>query len=211
MNGKLEAFPSDLREELNSAGYQPAQVYKYLDEKKYSRVVELCRAMDDNLSRLPSVQLAHARALFHTGQLESANLIFDKVLSREPENVMALKYLGDIRFADSDEYSALTYYNRILEIDPETTLLACSRSGVATETTRTVTLVRAGEKPVSPSKPSSLRQIHFFTETMGDLYLSQGHSRMALKVFEKLSEREESPRLREKLKLALERIKDKEG
>jgi len=44
-----------------------------------------------------------------------------------------------------------------------------------------------------------LRQLPFDTETAGDLLLEQGHTRMASRIFKNLFEKNESPRLLEKL------------
>ena len=79
------------------------------------------------------------------------------------------------------------------------------------ETTRTVTLKRPQEAPGRAAGWHARREVPFFTETMGDLYLAQGYPRMAAEVYRALNGDDQNPRLREKLGRAEEKIKEKEG
>ncbi|MBU0982891.1 MAG: hypothetical protein KKA42_03410, partial [candidate division Zixibacteria bacterium] len=54
------------------------------------------------------------------------------------------------------------------------------------------------------------RSIPFFTETMGDLYLAQGHSRLAAEVFRHLIDQNDNPRLADKLMQAEGKTKERE-
>ncbi len=49
-----------------------------------------------------------------------------------------------------------------------------------------------------------------YTETVGDLYLQQGFSRLAEEIFSHLQEKNSNPRLAEKLASVREKIKEKE-
>jgi tetratricopeptide (TPR) repeat protein len=193
---------------LADQGYWPAVASRRLAEGKYSAVVELCR---ENLSESPELVsglLLQAIALHRAGQQESATEQFYQVLSLDPDNIAALKYLGDIAASAGDNMTALAYYGRVLEIDPYCRGLRCALAPRATESTRTVRLVRS-EEP-APANTAELRAIPFVTETMGDLYLAQGHARLAATVFGTLHEQTHHPRLLQKLRTAEERIKDRE-
>jgi tetratricopeptide (TPR) repeat protein len=202
---------SNTTNELAAGGYWPARGAAALAEGRYSRAVEICRTHLPSEPDLISGRLVYGRALFHAGQLDSAETEFYRVLSQDPDNQVALKYLGDLLFGNGDEFGALAHYQRILEIDPGCQGLHCEMKSQAAEKTHTVTLSRSPEKkPAAQAKPP-LREISFYTETMGDLYLSQGCPRLAREVFRTLIDGNENPRLVEKMALASESIKEKEA
>ncbi|MDF1545545.1 MAG: tetratricopeptide repeat protein [bacterium] len=210
MNSFGDTAVSGSTDSISSSSYWPAQIYDFLNQGKYARVVELCLERLEQSPELLSVRLAYGRALYQTGQIDSATEQFRKVLGSDPENLAALKYLGDIRYAASNEFEAIACYSRILELDPTSKALRCEVTRPSREQTKTVALTRAAEEPRSTSTRTVLRQVHFYTETMGDLYLAQGHPRMAAEVFGKLSASDDNPRLLEKKKQAIEKIKEKE-
>jgi tetratricopeptide (TPR) repeat protein len=188
-----------LTAELAERGYWPAVAARLLEEDRAAEAVQLCR---NNISQTPellSARLLYALGLFRTGQLDEATEQFFYVLSLDPENTVALKYLGDIRFASGGEWSAMNYYRRVQQLDPGSSGLACRLAHRPGETTRTITLMRRSETAADKTPD---RRIPFFTETIGDLYLSQGHPRLAADVFRKLTERNDHPRIREKCEQA---------
>ena len=189
-------------------GYWPAVAKRRLEEKKYSAVVELCKEQLEESPELFSGWLIYATALFKAGQTESASEQFYRVLAHDPDNVVALKYLGDIAYSQSDEVTAFSFYLRVLEIDPFCEGVSSELKTRDREFTRTVTLTRGEETAAPPA--GELRGIPFYTETMGDLYLAQGHPRLASAVFRSLYQQSARPRLLEKIRLAEEKIKDKE-
>lgn len=198
-----------LTERLAADGYWPARAFQFLEAERYSDVVRICR---DNFSQSPELvsgRIAYAIALYQTGQEESAASEFRFALSLDPENLVALKYLGDIMYAAGDAAAAVASYERIMEIDPYCRGLRYNIDRKHPTTTRTITLAR-GSEGLRDRKVEPLREIPFFTETIGDLYLAQGYPRMAAEVFRKLSEQSGSPRLTEKLARAEEKIKQKE-
>lgn len=197
---------------LAATGYWPARAAKYFYEGKYARVVELCKENLPHHTSLVSAHLIYARALYHAGQLDSAAEQLFAVLALDTDNIVALKYLGDLNYNRGNEFTAMSYYLRILELDPLCGGLKSDLTGHpggSRETTRTITISRPGEK-TPPKKTPLLREIHFYTETVGDLYLAQGHPRLAAEVFRVLNSREQNPRLIEKLFRAEQKIKEKE-
>lgn len=205
-----------LTDKLSSQGYWPATAATRLDEGKYSDVVTICR---DNLKSWPgsvSGRVVYATALYRSGQTESATEEFRHVLSLDPENMVALKYLGDSLFAAGDTPAAIANYSRIMELDPWCRGLKSdinrnkTNSGDTQVTTRTITLTRGSETKTERPLAKG-REIPFYTETMGDLYLAQGYPQMAAEVFGRLHLKGESPRLAEKLAAAERKIKEKES
>jgi tetratricopeptide (TPR) repeat protein len=208
MTGEQSVDSGTDNETLVSVGYWPARAAAYLVEGRYSRAVELCRENLTDDSTVVSGRLIYARALYCAGQLESAADQFFQVLALDPDNVAALKGLGDIRFAEGDVVTAFAHYERVLEIDPDNRGLCSPLRSKRPETTRTITIAR-GEETSSEKTVPLLREIYFYTETLGDLYLAQGHPRLAQEVFRTLNERQHAPRLVEKLTQAEKMIKEK--
>ncbi|MBN1211649.1 MAG: tetratricopeptide repeat protein [candidate division Zixibacteria bacterium] len=200
---------SDSTLSLSEKGYWPARAARFVSEGLYSRAVEVCLEKLPDDSELISGHLIYAVALYKAGQTESAAEQFYEVLSRDPDNLVALKYLGDIKYATGDVFAALADYNRILEIDPGCRGLKCELSFKNRETTRSITITR-GEEIGEPSPSRSLRDIPFYTETLADLYLAQGHARLAAEVYDYLSKIGDNPRLQNKLSQARNKVKDKE-
>jgi tetratricopeptide (TPR) repeat protein len=182
-----------------------------LAEGRYSKAVEICR---EQLAEQPaslSSRIIYARALFHAGQTESAADQFYRVLSVDPENLVALKYLGDIKYAAGDEPGAMADYGRVLTIDPCCRALFCQVRTAKTETTRTITIQRPEETLAGPVTNLKAREIPFYTETIADLYLAQGYPRLAADVYRSLSTADQNPRIMEKLTMAEEKTKQKES
>ena len=190
---------TDLTGRLASDGYWPAQAVRALRDGTYSRAVRLCREFLAEQPNLVSGRLIYAEALYRSGQLESATEEFHRVLALDPEHEVALKRLGDIHFATGDYPAAMANYRRVLEIDPYCRGLRSELNRPAEPTTtRTITLARPAE-PAGAENAGTLREIPFVTETMGDLYLAQGHHRLAGEVFRRLLAKNDHPRLAEKL------------
>ena len=197
-------------ESLAARGYWPAVAARYLDEGKYSKAVEICRDNMAEKADLLSARLIYARTLYLAGQLDSAAEQFYSILAHDPENLVALKFMGDIKHDSGDTVTALSYYGRVLEIDPQCRGLGSPIKRTRTEKTQTITLIRHPETGRSETIPQAeLRRIQFYTETIGDLYLAQGHPRMAAEVFRVLSRSNDNPRLAEKLRISEKKIEEK--
>ncbi len=194
---------------LRENGYWPAQAATFLKEKRYSRTVEICRERLEEDSGNVAGRLIYAKALFYAGQVDSASEQFYHVLTIDPNNIVALKYLADLKFGQKDEMVAMGMYQRILEIDPYCKGVCSQLDKKTVEKVKTITLDRRPET-ASTGDTKHLRKIPFVTETIGDLYLAQGHHRLAAQVFRQLGNENMNPRIQEKLKRAEQRIATKE-
>jgi tetratricopeptide (TPR) repeat protein len=194
---------------LREADYWPVAAEKYFNEERYSRTVEICREHLESDSRSLSGRIIYARALYHAGQVESAEEQFQRVLSQDPDHLVALKYIGEIKFGAGEEASAFAHWRRLLQLDPECRALCVPIKKKEQTTMRTITLARQPEA-LSTRQSKNLREIPFYTETVGDLYLSQGHPRLAAEVFDKLSRESSNSRISEKLEKARSLIRERE-
>jgi len=182
---------------LERNGYWPAVANRKLREGRFADAIHLCKK---GLTRLPdhlSGRMVYAMAVFRGGQMQTARTQIHKVLELDPEHLGALKLLGDIDYREGDIPAALVHYRRVFEIDPPCTGLK-SALGTRPASSRKVTLRRESENVASTQKGDESR-IPFFTETMGNLYLRQGHSRLAAEVFKKLLQEAPNDRLQAKL------------
>jgi predicted Zn-dependent protease len=192
-------------ERLATGGYWPAQAALHLHNGEYAMAVSLCREQLDGSPELLSVRLVYARALQASGQGEAAAEQLYEILARDPDNLVALKCLADFHFENGDEGPAMLLYERIWTLDPLGHGLHCSIKRTR-ETTRTLTLTRASEGEDAEAPVPII-----VSETIGDLYLSQGHNRMAAEVFRRLSLTNPHPRIKSKLSQALGKPGEKDA
>ncbi len=82
------------------------------------QAIALCRT---HLPQQPGHISGHivlAQALFEAGSLDESREIFHTALGLDPENLIALRYLGDIAKESRDLVTARSWYERVLEVDP---------------------------------------------------------------------------------------------
>jgi tetratricopeptide (TPR) repeat protein len=65
-----------------------------------------------------SGHIVYGQALFESNRLDEALGVFQTALSLDPENLIALRHLGDIAARQGDATSARRWYERVLEADP---------------------------------------------------------------------------------------------
>lgn len=61
--------------------------------------------------------VVYGQCLFETGRLDDARVPFEMALGLDPENLIALRHLGDIARLGGDQASARNWYQRLLEFD----------------------------------------------------------------------------------------------
>lgn len=65
-----------------------------------------------------SGHIVYGQALFDLGRLDEAKTVFETALTLDPENLIALRHLGDIARAHGDPETARHWYQRVLDADP---------------------------------------------------------------------------------------------
>jgi tetratricopeptide (TPR) repeat protein len=194
--------------ELSHKGYWPAVAMEYLLERKYSRAIELCQLRLTEHPDILSGRIILARAFFHSGQYEVAEEQFYEMLQIDPDNLVALKYLGDLKFRMGDEITAFSFYARIQQMAPLSGGISSFIYNKPVTETKVLALHRGREE--YRSSHEELRRIPFKTETLGDLLLAQGHPRLAAEIFQILAEDTANNRIREKLDRTTELLKNRE-
>ncbi len=83
------------------------------------RAIEICRA---HLAQMPghmSGQVVYGQALFEGGEFDEARKVFEGALVLDPENLIALRSLGDLSLQAGNTEEARTWYSRLLDADPK--------------------------------------------------------------------------------------------
>jgi tetratricopeptide (TPR) repeat protein len=65
-----------------------------------------------------SGHIVYGQALFDLGRYDDSRAVFETALSLDPENLIALRHLGDIARQAGDAHAARAWYQRVLEADP---------------------------------------------------------------------------------------------
>ncbi|HEY4305705.1 MAG TPA: tetratricopeptide repeat protein [Gemmatimonadaceae bacterium] len=65
-----------------------------------------------------SGHIVYGQALYELGRYDEARQVFETALSLDPENLIALRHLGDIARMAGDAHAARVWYQRVLEADP---------------------------------------------------------------------------------------------
>ena len=65
-----------------------------------------------------SGHIVYGQALFDLGRVDDARTVFETALTLDPENLIALRHLGDIARGHGDLETARHWYERVLEADP---------------------------------------------------------------------------------------------
>ncbi len=82
------------------------------------QAIGLCR---EHLPKQPghmSGYIVFGQALYESGELTEAQSVFEQALALDPENLIALRHLGDIARDVGDDSTARRWYSRVLDADP---------------------------------------------------------------------------------------------
>jgi tetratricopeptide (TPR) repeat protein len=91
---------------------------EYRKAGELEQAIALCRAYLPQQPGHMSGHIVFGQALFEAGQHEEARSVFETALTLDPENLIALRHLGDIAHAAGDPASARAWYARVLDADP---------------------------------------------------------------------------------------------
>ena len=95
------------------------------------QAIAICREFLPQQPGHMSGHFVYGKALYDAHQLDEAKSVFDTALTLDPENLIALRYLGDIARALGDPGSARTWYQRVLDADPRNDEIAALMTELA--------------------------------------------------------------------------------
>ncbi|MDQ2667689.1 MAG: tetratricopeptide repeat protein [Gemmatimonadota bacterium] len=82
-----------------------------------------------------SGHIVYGQALYEAGRLPESRAVFETALGLDPENLIALRHLGDIARGQHDGPAARTWYVRVLEADPRNEEIQALIAGLDSEST----------------------------------------------------------------------------
>ncbi|MFL5576303.1 MAG: tetratricopeptide repeat protein [Gemmatimonadaceae bacterium] len=91
---------------------------EYRKSGDVDRAIQLCR---EHLPQQPGHMSGHivfGQALFEARRFDESRQVFEAALALDPENLIALRHLGDIARDNGDVAGARDWYQRVLDADP---------------------------------------------------------------------------------------------
>ena len=98
--------------------------------------IELCRTYLPQQPNHMSGYIVYGQALHDAGQTEESAAVFKQALSLDPENIIALRNLGDISRNAGDNVGAMRWYGKVLELDPRNEEISAFLTSLAAPGTR---------------------------------------------------------------------------
>ncbi len=105
--------------EENPRRYFAPLANEYRKGGQPKRAIEICRSQ---LSQMPghmSGQIVYGQSLYETGEFDEARQVFERALTLDPENLIALRSLGDMSLQAGNTVEARKWYMRLLDADPK--------------------------------------------------------------------------------------------
>jgi tetratricopeptide (TPR) repeat protein len=112
--------------------------------------IELCRTYLPQQPTHMSGYIVYGQALHDAGQTDESAAVFKQALTLDPENIIALRHLGDISRDAGDNVGAMRWYGKVLELDPRNEEIAAYIASLA-QPGRTAPSPAAPERPAPPS------------------------------------------------------------
>ncbi len=112
--------------------------------------IDLCRTHLEEQPGHLSGHIVYGQALYEAGRPADAKAAFDAALTLDPENLIALRHLGDIAASDRDAAAATHWYQRVLDADPRNDEVIALIAGLQ-QFTPASTVVVVDEPPPPPA------------------------------------------------------------
>ncbi|UCF06205.1 MAG: tetratricopeptide repeat protein [bacterium] len=157
----------------------------YRKKGDIDRAIEICERGIERYPEYASARVILGKCFYDKGATERAKSEFVRVLELDSENMVALKFVGEILLAEDDRREAATYFRKLLSIDPlnedAKRILKELESEfqvreIDLEDSKTVTQI---------DRPQELA-----TMTLAGIYAAQGYYNKALKIYQQILERE---------------------
>src|SRR2546423_7233193 len=107
--------------EENPRRYFAPLANEYRKGGQPKRAIEICRAQLAQMPGHMSGQIVFGQALYEAGEFDEARQVFERALTLDPENLIALRTLGDMSLQSGDTAQSRKWYTRLLDADPKDT------------------------------------------------------------------------------------------
>ena len=173
----------------------------YRKRGEVGKAIETCNQGLEVYPDYVSARVILGKCFYDKGASERAKTEFEKVLDLDSENMVALKFLGDISLAENKTGRAADYYQRLLEIDPTNERIRNIYEELTAEFEPAEIDLEKGDQV-----ESMLDETEPATMTLAGIYASQGYYERAARIYRSILE--ENPDNAEAAKM-LEKIQDK--
>jgi tetratricopeptide (TPR) repeat protein len=114
--GRLDELKRKFEE--NPKRYFAPLANEYRKAGDAEMAIELCRTYLPQQPTHMSGYIVYGQALHDAGHIEESAAVFKQALTLDPENIIALRHLGDIGRDAGDNVGAMRWYGKVLELDP---------------------------------------------------------------------------------------------
>lgn len=136
---------------------------EYRKAGDFAQAIAICREYLPQQPGHMSGHIVFGQALYEARQFDEAKAVFETALALDPENLIALKHLGDIELIAGKTDAARAWYQKILDADPrneeilaQLAKLEQKKAGAKVGATMVMQAVpRPGTAPKAPSAPSA--------------------------------------------------------
>ena len=104
--------------EENPRRYFAPLANEYRKAGDIEQAISICREYLPQQPGHMSGHIVYGQALYEARQFDEAKSVFETALTLDPENLIALRHLGDIALMVGDGDAARSWYKRVLEADP---------------------------------------------------------------------------------------------
>ncbi|HEU4988395.1 MAG TPA: tetratricopeptide repeat protein [Gemmatimonadaceae bacterium] len=116
------------------------------------QAIAICREFLPQQPGHMSGHIVYGQALFDAQQFDEARTVFDTALTLDPENLIALRSLGDIARGLGDAATARAWYQRVLDADPRNEEIAALLTTLASSGAETPPQVPEAAAPSEPAE-----------------------------------------------------------
>ena len=127
--GRLDELKRKFEE--NPKRYFAPLANEYRKAGQPDMAIELCRTYLPQQPGHMSGYIVYGQALHDAGQAEESAAVFKQALTLDPENIIALRHLGDIARDSGDSAGAMRWYGKVLEMDPRNEEIAAYITTIA--------------------------------------------------------------------------------
>ena len=134
---------------------------EYRKAGDFAQAIAICREYLPQQPGHMSGHIVFGQALYEARQFDEAKTVFETALSLDPENLIALKHLGDIELIAGKTDTARAWYKKILDADPRNEEILAqlakleekAKGGKVGATMVMQAVPRPGTAPKAPSAP----------------------------------------------------------
>jgi tetratricopeptide (TPR) repeat protein len=140
--------------EENPRRYFAPLANEYRKAGQIDQAIAICREYLPQQPGHMSGHIVYGQALYEARQFEEAKGVFETALSLDPENLIALRHLGDIALLIGDSDAARTWYRRVLEADPRNEEIQAQLLSLEQATTTPSSTQASEAEPSASSAPT---------------------------------------------------------